>query len=400
LILILAAAAILVFTAKNEKPRRLDERFTLRKRDKIPYGTFVAFEGIQNFFPSASVFSAMEEPGYWSEINGDSGRQAIIIISPQFFANESEMESLIAFAQAGNDVFISSGFISEDAKRLFNCGTSFFDLYDMFGDELAGQDTMEVSLANPPFPRSQIYKYPGKRFGSSFYKYDTLRSTVLGKGDVGNTNFIHLRTGSGNMYLHLAPIVFSNYFLLKDNNLAYYEDILSLIDPGVTTILWDEYYLMKTNESRRDKKKGWFRTFMQYESLRWGLLTAIFALLIYALMEMRRKQRPIPVITKPQNDSMDFVKTIGRLYYDKRDHKNLSRKMAAYFLEHVRNRYKMITSQLNEDFILQLQDKSGVQSPEIRNIVNFIKELEIADQVSDKQLAYFHKQLESFYTKS
>ena len=66
---------------------------------------------------------------------------------------------------------------------------------------------------------------------------------------------------------------------------------------------------------------------------------------------MRRKQRYIPVVAKPKNDSLDFVKTIGRLYYDKGDHKNLSRKMGAFFLEHVRSRYKLPTGTLNEEFI-------------------------------------------------
>jgi hypothetical protein len=115
---------------------------------------------------------------------------------------------------------------------------------------------------------------------------------------------------------------------------------------------------------------------------------------------MRRKQRYIPVITKPKNDSLDFVKTIGRLYYDKGDHKNLCRKMSAYFLEHVRNRYKLATTELNEDFIKNLQFKTGADESEIRSIVFFIREMENAATVSDHQLQYFHKQLEIFYSKT
>jgi hypothetical protein len=54
-------------------------------------------------------------------------------------------------------------------------------------------------------------------------------------------------------------------------------------------------------------------------------------LLLYVLLNMRRKQRYIPIVKKPSNDSLDFVKTIGRLYFDKADHKNLCRKMASFF---------------------------------------------------------------------
>ena len=115
---------------------------------------------------------------------------------------------------------------------------------------------------------------------------------------------------------------------------------------------------------------------------------------------MRRKQRVIPVIAKPRNDSMDFVKTIGRLYYDKGDHKNLSRKMAAYFLEHVRNRYKLSTVNLDEQFIKNLQFRTNCEEYEIRGIVSFIKYIEDAPVIDQKELSEFHKQLEAFYKKA
>jgi hypothetical protein len=186
--------------------------------------------------------------------------------------------------------------------------------------------------------------------------------------------------------------------------MGYYEDVLSVISPETKTIVWDEYYLTKRyyNDRRSpdDRRGGWLSAMFSYPALKWALLTALFTLLLYVLLEMRRKQRYIPVVAKPRNDSLDFVKTIGRLYYDKADHKNLCRKMAAYFLEHVRNRYKLPTAELNEEFIKNLQYKSGLNEAEIRSIVLFIKEMESAPVISDHQLMYFHKQLEFFYSKT
>jgi hypothetical protein len=121
---------------------------------------------------------------------------------------------------------------------------------------------------------------------------------------------------------------------------------------------------------------------------------------LYVLIEMRRKQRYIPVVAKPRNDSLDFVKTIGRLYFDKGDHMNLCRKMAAYFLEHVRAKYKLPTGTLNEDFIRKLQYKSGVPEAEVSAIVLFIQHLETAPGISHKELSNFHHQLEAFYNKT
>ena len=114
-------------------------------------------------------------------------------------------------------------------------------------------------------------------------------------------------------------------------------------------------------------------------------------------MEMRRKQRAIRIIQPPKNDSLDFVKTIGRLYHDKGDHRNLCNKMAAYFLEHVRTRYKMSTTELDEEFIKSLSFKTGLEEDNIRSIVTVIQRLHGANAVSADELISFHKQLESFY---
>ena len=74
--------------------------------------------------------------------------------------------------------------------------------------------------------------------------------------------------------------------------------------------------------------------------------------------------------------------------------------MSAYFLEHVRSRYTLPTSELNEDFEKNLQFKTGVDQQEINNIVSFIRQLDSLENISDKQLARFHKQLENFYKHS
>jgi hypothetical protein len=133
---------------------------------------------------------------------------------------------------------------------------------------------------------------------------------------------------------------------------------------------------------------------------KWAFWLFILLLLLFVLMEMRRKQRYIPFVKPPKNDSLDFVKTIGRLYYDKGDHKNLCRKMAAYFLEHVRAVYKIPTNLLDDKFIRTLQYKSDATEFEIRSIVSFIKFMDDGGMVGKGQLISFHQELESFYKKA
>jgi hypothetical protein len=399
--IILLAAALLIFTGDREKKRLLDERISFLKKDKIPYGTYVAYESLSHLFPHVSVSTNKNSPAAWDSLSAYQEGQALLVISPGFYADEYEMKKIVRFVENGNDVFISAAFVSDEAKSVMNCGISYTDLYEMFGAGNEEEDTLQVALTNPPFGRSYNYSYPGKKMDCHFFNLDTSVATVMGTGKGGNTNFIHLKAGTGNLYFHLAPMTFTNYFLLRGNNMTYYEDVLSVISPKTKKIVWDEYFVTKRNTyDDPPGRKGWLATLFTYPELKWALLTAIFALLLYVLLEMRRKQRYIPVITKPSNESLDFVKTVGRLYFDKKDHKNLCRKMAAYFLEHVRNRYKLSTVDLDEDFIKNLEFKTGMDERELRSIVFFIKDLDNSPAISEHQLAYFHKQLESFYSKT
>jgi len=102
-------------------------------------------------------------------------------------------------------------------------------------------------------------------------------------------------------------------------------------------------------------------------------------------------------MARPRNDSLEFVKTIGRLYHEKRDNKNLAKKMAAYFLEHVRNRYKISTTRLDDEFVKSLQRKTGQPEKNIGEIIFFINSIDEEDEITDQQLADFHKKLEEFY---
>ncbi len=393
--LVVAAIFLLLFTGDNKKNHRFDGRITLRAKDKIPYGSFVAFESLKRFFPKAAVQISKQEPGYWDSISNFDPGQLVVIISPNFYADEQEMKKLLGFIENGNDVFISTMDLSYEVTRMIKCDANSAAGMTYYFEQTAGEDLLSVSLAKPPFTIKTPYTYPGKRYDFYFYKTDSATSTVLGYEKNDHPNFIHLKAGSGNLYIHLAPLTFSNYFLLHKKNISYYENLLSVISPNTSRIIWDEYFIGKRR--KQEESSGWFSAFLKHKALKWALLTAMLTLMLYVLSEMRRKQRIIPVIPKPTNDSLDFVKTIGRLYHDRGDHKNLGRKMSAYFLEHVRSRYKLTTSNLNDEFVKNLHGKTGVEEGEIAAIIQFINSMDTMDEISDKQLAIFHKKLETFY---
>ena len=393
---VVIALGILLVSSAKKRPRKMDERITLRKQDKIPYGFFAARNLLPSLFPSATIYSDKFAPGYWDSVSSTGYNQAVFLVSRNLNADEEELNQLLNFAKKGNFVFIICKSLSYDASLFFG-----FDDYDLLEeDDFVSEegDNLGVQLVSPRFNDVRTYLYPGKRYAGYFKKVDTSFTTVLGKNRSGYPNFIQFKTGIGGIFIHTAPLAFSNYFILHKNNLAYFQQALSVIPGTVEKVLWNEYYLIKRYDQPKSEP-GWLSVLLKYEAFRWALLTAMATLFFYVLLEMRRKQRIIPVVEKVKNDSLDFVQTIGRLYYDKKDHTDLAKKMGVYFLDDIRNRYKLSADTLDEGFINALHVKTGYDIHKIKNILDFIQHIERNDLINEQELADFHNQLESFYQK-
>jgi hypothetical protein len=391
-VLLLALGILLISSARN-RPRQLNERITLREDDKIPYGFYAARQLVPSLFPAAQVLSDDRSPGFWDSLSTYNGDQAVFIVGMKLNANESELDYLVDFARNGNYVFIITQDMSYQATLFFKSGNLVSD-ENYFAE---GNDSLQVQLKTPRYMSARTAVYPGRRFASYFEYVDTLKAVVLGTNERNKPNFVQYKAGKGAIFIHTAPLAFSNYFILHKQNTQYFQQALSVIPTSVKKVVWNEYYLNKKEESsNKDNEPNWLSVLMKYEAFRWALITAILTLLFYVLMEMRRKQRIIPALKRPKNESLDFVRTIGQLYYDRKDHTDLARKMSTYFLDHVRTHFKVSTNTLDETFVNALHAKTGYSAKEIQSIVDFIAFVQTTP-INEQQLNRYYNQLETFY---
>ncbi len=399
--IIIIAIGVMVFGGNvGDSLRHFNKNITLKRKDKIPYGTYVAYNTLRHIFPGATISTDRNEPGYWDSLRTGNENQALVIVTQRFNPDDAEMKKLIRFVEAGNDVFVSTMRLSFAAEKYLKCD-SYFPAYRNYIRE--PDDSLTISVTDVQTKKQHSYTYPGFEEAYWFHGIDTLTTTVLGYNEQGRANFIRLSAGRGKMFVHLAPLAFSNYFILHKQNIGYYERAMSFISPATRTVVWDEYFIQKKTEEEQSQKKNYLSVLLNMKnaagqrSFRTAMVVALLSLLVFTLLGMRRRQRAIPVMRKPANDSLDFVKTIGRLYHDRGDHHNLARKMAAYFLEHVRSRYKLSTAVLDDTFVKGLSYKTGIDESQLRGIVGFIARLNQVGTVSDYELAGFHRQLEEFY---
>ncbi|GAC1423657.1 MAG: hypothetical protein NVS9B7_22300 [Flavisolibacter sp.] len=322
-------------------------------------------------------------------------REAIILIAKDFYPDNDQLNHLLQFSQQGNDVFIIAKSFSSPAEKMFNFSLTT-DMQDYYSGYI--KDSLAVKLKDGLFKTTQLFTYPGKRYEGYFDYFDSAHCTVLGTNEENRPNFIQYKTGNGNIFIHVAPLAFSNYFILHKQNKKYFQNVMSVIPAGVGTVHWSEYFLNRQNGSAQEA--SWLKVLFRYPSFKWGLMVAIVLLGLYVLVEMRRKERIIVPYKKPLNDSLDFVKTLGRLYYERQDHKNLSNKLTLYFLEHIRSAYRLNTQILDQDFIENLAYKSGYPLIELSALIARIKYFNGKGVISEKELIGYYNDLELFYQNS
>jgi hypothetical protein len=394
-VVVLVFITIIIVAANRKVPRRMDERITLRQKDKIPYGFAAAKDLSETLFPNASITVDERSPGYWDEVSLTGSKQAVIIVGGFFNADDYEIRQLMHFVENGNYVFIIAQSFSTETQSAFHFTYAQNGLGSFLGLE---DDSLRVRLSAPYFSSDSLYIYPGRKFESWFENLDTTHTVILGRNET-YPDFIRMDKGDGSFFFHSAPLAFSNYFILHKNNIHYFEQALSVIPADVDKIVWNEFYLTKrgSRNNNNNQEPNWLSVLLRYRGFKWGFSVLLFLLLLWVILNSRRQQRMIPSHPKPKNDSLDFIKTMGRLYYDRRDHQNLAKKMGIYFLEHVRSTYKLPTHTLDEPFIETLHYKSGYPKAELNEIVSFIQYLQNKRAINENHLIQFHNQLEAFY---
>ena len=134
---------------------------------------------------------------------------------------------------------------------------------------------------------------------------------------------------------------------------------------------------------------------------RWAFWLGLFTIACYILFQLKRRQRVIPIIPPLRNDSVAFVETVGRLYYNKRNHVNLAGKMIQQYLEWVRTHYYLNTNVLNDEFVRSLSAKSGQPIALVQEMVQMITEVRdgYMQPNDDAYLYHLYNTIQHFYNK-
>jgi hypothetical protein len=223
-----------------------------------------------------------------------------------------------------------------------------------------------------------------------FSKFDSTQTTVIARNDKGNPVTIRIKWGKGNLILNSTPLAFTNIYLLSKENHRFISATLSYLP--VTDVEWTEYYHLGRMEAGSE-----LRYILTNEPLSWAYYITILSLLLFMIFEMKRKQRIIPIVKPLENTTLEFVRTIGNLYYQSGEHKTVADKKINYFLDYVRTKYWLQPTVLDESFILSLSRKSGRSEADVRALITIVRFVQSQQHLAVDRLIDLNEHLENFY---
>jgi hypothetical protein len=373
--------------AEMNRPRPVNWDVTLSKDDKQPYGGYILFHQLKDIFPRAAI-NAYRLPVYNQVNNFYSTNTAYMLIDPTLQLGKEDLNELMSYVHRGNYAFIASENFS---KALMDT----LHFHNMRKFDFILDDTSTMEFKNPSLRTRKRYYFKRMTVDGYIDEFDTASTVVLATNRNEDVNFVRIAHGKGAFFIHASPVCFSNYFMVSGENADYTSIALSYLPKEIKTIFWDEYYKLGPTGSNNP-----LRFLLNDPFLRWAFRIAVITMILFVLFEMKRRQRIIPTIPPLKNTTLDFVRTVGNVYFNQRDNKNIALKKISYFLEHVRSVFFLQTSHFDNEFKEALSAKSGVQHEQVNELFRLIEEIQNSGRVGDQTLLVLNKQIDSFYEKA
>lgn len=380
---------LFIFYLEANSPEPLDWTPSYQREAKIPLGTKVFFDQLKesdfkyeiNERPLFELFSKKEKP-----------LKTLFLANNYIPTQGAELDSLLQWVEKGNTLFMAT---STAPALLDTLGIKISGL--VLNDRIEYKPLLSLVNQNFDIGSEKIFNR-----NQSYFPYikeiDTSETIILGQfrpegdslSDHKQLNFIKVAFGEGEFFVHTMPEVFSNHFLLTQDNERYTSEIMRYFDSS-QPLIWDAYY-----KTGRDVIDSPLHYLLNNESLKITYYLLIISLLIFIIFEGKRKQKAIKIVEPIQNKSYEYVRTIADMYLDKSNHKKIAMLKIDLFLAQIRQNYHLSTQEIDQLFIKNLALKSGQTEEEIVNTFKYIERINTLESISKKDLILLEEYLNPY----
>ncbi|NDW12286.1 DUF4350 domain-containing protein [Bacteroides sp. 214] len=396
---------VIMFVVEYNTPKKFVWRATFSQYDKQPLGSAIFDDVARASLPNG--YEVSKRTIY--QIAKDSlEKKNYLIVTDRLTLSNEDVNTLLELAAEGQSFMLVASSFPQSMK----------DTMDFYVDWGTGNHSL-TSLkryAMQDASRDTLYWYADSLYeGRSFTAFPHLTPNYFAIGDTSRLDPLVIKfhynkekeeeeddeleedstytywipftaatypVGKGEVCLVSTPLLFTNYGMLDGDNADYLFRLLSrLADLPVerTEAYFDNPY----------EDQSPFRYFLSQRPLRWGLYGALLLVLLFMIFTARRKQRVIPIMSKPGNPSVAFTELIASLYYQRKDHVGLLRKKYLYFAETLRRAVQIDIDDGSDARTLahKLAQKTGMEALRLeRTLIAIQSVLQENRSITEEQL--------------
>lgn len=366
--------------------------------EKKPLDLYVLNGEIDHLFSDSVVRYGKNPFEYFQQQDSlNIRKETYLFIRESVYIDESSTNKILKAVERGNTLFIvSDGFdpYLTDTLRA-TCEYVSYDNPVSFNSKIDERPELKLKFSKGIWSGEE-YSYSPVFGRYAFLSADSASATALGymtfPDGAEYINFIEFGVGKGKIILHNQPVVFSNYSLLSNKlSQEYAERVLSYLPDQ--PVVW----FVASQQHDENMGRNQLSIVFRYPALRMTWLIFLYGLVVFILFTAKRKQRVVPVIKPVRNTTVEFVQTIGNLYFQEGDISDIARKKIIYFLDRVRRTYNIDTRLPEDKLIHRLHLKSGKDVELVKEILSLIGEINDRDQCSKQELIQLSLLMDRFW---
>lgn len=401
---VLAVVLVLFFFLTRDS-RRYNWRETYDPASDQPYGTLFIRELLKSYATDGFVYNTKKPVQELLDSARTKKKSAYVFIGHSMNTDSLDIQALKKYLDSGNDVFLITPYVSDGINNAFYQSECSKSLFTQAVDTL----TVQANFYHPEFTAKKPYRFTFRiNDDDTPYNWDHLAGSVLcdsvksivplGYFGPHYVNFFKIPYGKGNLFVHTNPVMFTNYFMVKEKITEYASAVFS--HTTAKAIIWDEYSKIPFYRKNRNPYYNPLYFIMQQPSLQYAWWVMLALALLYVFFAAKRRQRFIPVLEQKTNTSLAFLTMVSSLHYHNQDHGDMARKKMRHFLHTIRTKYSLSTHKIDAEFVKKLSIKSQVSIPEIDLIFDQYQIIDKFQDIDSQRLVHLYNAIQNFYNKA
>lgn len=417
-VLFVAVIVGIVFSFMSGEKEKHNWGHTLAKAEREPYDLLVFYKTLKHTFGSKYKESGIAD-------SAGAVTKELTKIDPEgvyFFAGNSayfsdkDSRAIAHFVSDGGTAFLLTEKIPDNFFTQIE-GNVYLDIATIFLDSMSTSFS-HPSLDKKPYSFNQWIRNKkvsgewhfitekqrdinGETDGTAsrgWKKYAIYSEYItLSKVEKVGPDFIKIPHGKGNIFLHVNPILFGNFYMKTPLGRDYAAAVIQHI-PNKTLFvhLGAGYPRPETQVGISDKSVYSF--IQQNAPLRYAWWLLCGGMLLFLLTGGRRKQRSIPVLAAPSNSTLALVESIGYFYFREKNHALVYRREWNQFQNFARLHFR-IAIDMEVDTWQKLAEKAGVKTETAMTLYVKHRDVGSFSELSATELIACNNAFTQFYTE-